>query len=221
MACRESRPRSVNSQLALTQMKRALLFLSLAASLYAQDFDDLNEGVTLSAAPEYGAESFLFSWFGKGGRTYFIETTDDLAAEPWSSFPERISGSEQIAQLGVAIDVPRRFYRLRYVEALSYIGSSYCDLDHDGLGDEEEVLYGSPVTNPFRNLDSDNNDLPDDWEQRRLGSLGNDPDPVFPVTAARRTTRLGVLIGYTAATLPTARRFSPSPVPIPITISYI
>lgn len=158
-------------------MKHAIFSVLLSSSLLAQVYTEENEGSKLAKYEGGGESDYVFSWYARAGRTYFVETTDDLASGVWSCLPERVFGKEAAEQFGVTIDVPSRFYRLRYVEGLSYIGKSQCDLDHDGVSDDNERTAG---THPLRNLDSDANDLPDDWEQYNFGIIGNDPDSLHP-----------------------------------------
>ena len=54
----------------------ALASLLLTAAAVAQTSTDPNEGALLTPGPAAGA--YTFSWWGRAGRTYFLQQSDDL-----------------------------------------------------------------------------------------------------------------------------------------------
>ena len=76
-------------------MKPALTALALAAlahSAFAQSAADPNEGLALQVVPAMPG-GFSIHFFGKGGRTYFLQRSTDLTA-PWEYFPIIETGAD-------------------------------------------------------------------------------------------------------------------------------
>lgn len=129
-------------------MKRIFLicFLALAGLVHAQGPNDPNEGSTITTGSAAGA--FLYSWFGHGGRTYFIEQCDDLATGTWNYIPIIESGSDQVISWGFTSSAPKCFLRLIYTD-IPTSDPLNADFDGDGISNINELLQGSDPFNYY------------------------------------------------------------------------
>lgn len=160
-------------------MNRKLLLPVMAAAgvigagfLFAQTADDENEGSTLER--DEPNEIWRFKWWGKTGRTYFIQHSEDLML--WNWVPVVESGNDAVKEWGFTSTSDKFFLRLRYTDTPSNDPEND-DFDLDGVANLAEVMQGS---NPFSWEDTDNDGLPDDWEIHHFGNLDyngtHDPD---------------------------------------------
>lgn len=139
-------------------MKRLSYFLAAAFAMShvsAQTALDLNEGSILYYDPVY--EDFDFSWFGKDGRTYFVQTSTTLT--DWIYVPNIIeSGEDAVLNYGFyySFPAPHKGFFLR----LAYTDAPWSeDFDGDGYDNEFELDLG---TDPLDATDDDSNGIPDD-----------------------------------------------------------
>ncbi|MEY4484142.1 MAG: hypothetical protein RL693_1594 [Verrucomicrobiota bacterium] len=127
-------------------MKVSILTLSVVLALVslapAQTANDLNEGVTI--ASNGTPDAFTFSWWGRYGRTYFIQQSDDLIN--WNQVPVIESGWDDVIQWGFSSTAPRSFFRLSYSDA-SVVDPLVADFDNDGISNQDEVFIHH--TNPL------------------------------------------------------------------------
>ena len=152
-------------------LRQLLLFLLAFACLgplaHAQTSTDPNEGSQLSQNATTGV--YTFSWWGRAGRTYFIQQSDDL--QTWTYLPVIESGAEQVIQWGFTSTQPRFFVRLEYAD-IPTDDPFDADFDGDGASNWNELLQG---TDPLvANLDG--NGLPSDWEAFYGIAPGTDPN---------------------------------------------
>lgn len=146
---------------------RAVLFVLVYAALTlharAQTAADLNEGLTVTAGAQAG--DFTLSWWGKAGRTYFIQQSFDLFT--WNYVPVVESGADDVCGMNFSCSDPRQFWRLRYTDQ-SYTGTAAdADFDGDGLTNQQEAELG---TDPF-SADTDGDGISDADEV----ALASDP----------------------------------------------
>lgn len=120
--------------------------------------------VTLSSV---GNDSWLLTWSGVTGRTYFIQHSDDLVK--WKYFPTIQSGTGSNLTWSFETSASRIFVRLRYTDRETW-DPYYDDFDGDGLSNWDEVAYYN--TDPF-NPDSDGDGLSDGDE---VWYYGSDPN---------------------------------------------
>lgn len=129
-------------------MKRFAVFIGMLSAFmpfsFAQTATDPNEGGRLTRDASTGA--FTVSWWGRAGRTYTIQHSEDLAH--WYYVPIIEVGSDQIIEWGFTSTADRMFLRLKYTD--------------------------SPEGDPF-NVDIDGNGLPDNWELDYFGAFAQDP----------------------------------------------
>ena len=154
-------------------MKLRLFFLSFLAfaclhtTAQAQTNTDPNEGSQLSQNPTTGA--YTFSWWGRSGRTYFLEQSDDLLT--WTYLPVIESGSDQVIQWNFTSSAPQFFIRLEYTD-IPTADPFNDDFDDDGVSNYDELLQD---TDPLSaNLDT--NGLPLGWEKFYGIPFGTDPN---------------------------------------------
>ena len=97
-------------------MKRFLwlfLLIVLFGDADAQAATDWNESPQLTSGSD---SSFSFSWWGRSGRTYFIQQSSSLAAD-WNDLPIIVSGSGALINYSFASSAPNLFLRLRYTDS--------------------------------------------------------------------------------------------------------
>lgn len=127
--------------------------LAQATFLHAQQPDDVNEG---SRIIHSGPSLYQLSWWGRSGKQYLIQQSDDLVN--WSYFPIGIFGQNGIASLNLQTNALSGYFRLEIADFAS-IGFSpnANDFDGDGIPNWLEVAMG---TNPFV-ADTDGDGVPD------------------------------------------------------------
>ncbi len=140
-----------------------LIAATLVPLVEAQTPDDPNEGSRL----EWDAANSIwrFKWWGRPGRTYFIQHSDDLHTWVWLPLVE--PGNNAVREWGFTSTGNKFFLRLMYSD-LASSDPENDDFDGDGVSNLAEVMQG---TSPLRTADSDSDGLPDDWET----TMGLDP----------------------------------------------
>jgi hypothetical protein len=139
----------------------------------AQTADDPNEGSRLEWD---GTNSiYRFSWWGRLGRTYFIQQSEDLVSG-FTYIPIIEAGDDSIKEWGFTSTGDKFFLRLKYSD-ISSSDPWNADFDQDGVSNGEELLLGM---DPLASADSDGDRLPDWWELDSFGNLAEtglgDPD---------------------------------------------
>ena len=139
----------------------------------AQEASELNEGSKLEW--DGSNEIWRFKWWGKAGRTYFIQHSENLL-ESWQWVPVIESGDDSVKEWGFTTSGDRFFTRLKSSD-IPTTNAEWADFDGDGVSNLDELQQG---TDPFSAADQDGNGLPDDWETKYFGSTGQsasaDPD---------------------------------------------
>ena len=118
----------------------ALLWLGMPVS--AQTASQPNEGSRVTYDSTNNV--FTLSWWGRSGKSYFIQHTDDFVT--WGYYPVIIVGQDAVASMNFQTNAPRYFLRLE-IEADPF----NTDSDGDGIPDGWEVLHG---LNPHFALDA-------------------------------------------------------------------
>lgn len=147
-----------------------------AGFLFAQTAEEPNEGSKLEF--DTTNQIWRFKWWGKAGRTYFVQHSEDLVL--WNWVPVVESGNDSVKEWGLTTTSDKFFMRLRHTDVPT-TDPENDDFDSDGVPNLAEVMQG---TNPFGWEDTDDNGqgdgLPDDWEIHHFGNLDydgtNDPD---------------------------------------------
>ena len=143
-----------------------LVIFCFAPAGRAQMGIDPNEGLRIQAGSS--PELFAVKWFGKSGRTYFVQTSETLLPGSWVYLPVIESGAGAVSQWGYENTAHRSFVRLVYTDA-AYSGPvGAADFDSDGLTNNQEL--GTTMTDPLEG-DVDGDGLNDGQEI----ALGTDP----------------------------------------------
>lgn len=147
---------------------RHFLFIGMAmgamtALSQAQTATDLNEGTRVAVDASTGAQ--LFSWWGKTGRTYFIQQSYDLVN--WTYVPHVEIGSGALSGMNFTCTDSRQFWRLRYTDvSTGGATAGAADSDGDGLSNDDELnIYHTDPLKP----DSDGDGI-SDADEVALGS---------------------------------------------------
>ena len=150
-----------------------LAALGPAAQLIAQSPGLPNEGSQLEH--DVANQIWRFKWWGKSGRTYFIQHTDDLN-RGWQWLPLVEAGNGSVREWGFNSSGDRFFLRLKYSD-IPTANPSLADFDGDRISNLDEVTQG---TDPCSAVDQDSNGLSDHWEVLHFGIGGqiaaDDPD---------------------------------------------
>jgi hypothetical protein len=141
-----------------------VMMIVLVTAAFGQTASDLNEGFRVVKQPGGGA--YTLQWWGKQGRSYFLEQSPDLVN--WTYAPVVFGGAAQVSGLGLNTTAERLFWRLRHTDAQNGGNAQLADFDSDGVSNLDEVTTGQ---NPFGNTDGDSNGLPDDWEEFNEGKF--------------------------------------------------
>ena len=136
----------------------AIHLLSLGSAAIAQTAADPNEGARLTLD---GTNTFTFKWYGRLGRTYFIQTSLDLIS--WTYLPQIRPGANLVIPYGLSSTGDRFYLRLRYpYPDIPTDDPANSDFDSDGVGNADEL---SRSLDPLSYVNSDGDGLPDDWER--------------------------------------------------------
>ena len=138
---------------------------SVLASAAAQTESDPNEGTKLTRK---GSGSWTFSWWGRAGRSYFIQQSHDLSL--WEYKPIIKSGTGEIIEWAFTSSVDRTFLRIRHSD-IPTSDPFLADFDGDAVNNYDELFAG---TDPLHFNDQDGDGLSD----------ATDPNPAIPNPAA-------------------------------------
>ncbi len=141
--------------------KPILVILGLAWALSNTGGAPQPLAVEKSTAPEGGFNLF---WPGLPGRTYFLQTSEDL--EDWLYLEAIYAGTNGIIDEWVNSNNPSLFFRLRFTD-LPSADPEGDDFDGDGLSNAAELAAG---TDPF-NPDTDGDGLNDLEDPQKLVPL--------------------------------------------------
>ncbi|MCX6856555.1 MAG: hypothetical protein NTV80_16810 [Verrucomicrobia bacterium] len=137
----------------------AFCALAMLGTAFSQTSDEMNEGLIL--VPSSTSGSYTLKWYGKPGRTYFVQTSEALTPGTWSYASVIEVGVGGVLQWGLATTTTQRlFVRLAYTETTFTGAAGAADFDGDGLSNSAELAaHLDPM-----NADSDGDGMPDGWE---------------------------------------------------------
>jgi len=147
-----------------------LASLALVVLGHAQGFADPNEGTILTRASD---GTCTLSWWGRAGKSYFIQQSNDLIR--WKYLPVIEPGSDGVVETAFTSSAPRLFLRLLSADVPTD-NPLTADFDADGLNNQAEVQCG---TDPFANdagLDFDSDGLTNAeeyWLGTKLGEAAS------------------------------------------------
>ena len=127
-------------------MKKALFALVFSAQslVIGQTAFDLNLGAKLTTDSSTVPPTYSFSWWGKSGHHYFVETSTDLLS-PWTMLSGyNPSGNDEILAIQFVSHAPRIFFRAIQFDPFDTTG--FADSDTDGLPDKWEQFYFGDLT---------------------------------------------------------------------------
>lgn len=149
-------------------MKRLILIawmgLAGAGLLLAQSEADPNEGARMWM--DYANQTAWLDWWGKSGRTYFVQHTADISTL-WIWADKVESGQGALKQWGYTNSLDRLFARLKFSD-IPTTNPDLADFDGDEVGNKAELLQQS---DPLTWADTDGDGLPDDWEKFYFNNL--------------------------------------------------
>ena len=148
-----------------------LIVFALVSSLPSQTSTDPNEGLIFTHDASDG--HFTLSWWGRSGKTYYVQHSSDLIAWEWVLDPSAVtSGADDILQMSLQTNAKSGFFRLVITDdnalpAAWLAGHGLTpgasgsgpndDPDGDGLTNYQEFFLG---TNP-NNADTDGDGFSD------------------------------------------------------------
>lgn len=114
-----------------------------SAMMHAQTAGSPGEGLKAETGSNPG--TVAVSWWGKPGRTYFVQSNTTLEEPGWSFLPVVIGGAGGVTGYNFDASGERLFVRLLYTDQ-SYSGSNAADADFDGDGLSNLVEVTQQVT---------------------------------------------------------------------------
>ena len=131
-------------------MNARLLLLALwisGGSVMAQTAGSPGEG--LCAVPGSTAGTMQICWWGKTGRTYFLQTNATLNRDAWSYTPVLESGGNAVLSYSMPSTAQRMFVRLVYTDLPTGGNAATADFDQDGVPNGMEVDVNGTHSDPF------------------------------------------------------------------------
>lgn len=108
------------------------LVLMPKTQILAQTAADPNEGSRLNY--DSTNEIWRFKWWGRSGKSYFIQHSEDLMS--WEYLPLMETGADDVLEWGFTSTGDRFFLRLKI-----YNDPFGTDSDGDGMSDAYEILH--------------------------------------------------------------------------------
>ena len=126
---------------------RMLAVVLITGGAFGQSASDLGEGLRAELTSTAGVTAI--KWWGKAGRTYFVQSSATLLPDSWQYMPVVDSGAEAISSWNLQTSAERMFVRLVYTDQLYSGSASLADFDGDGLTNAQEVAANGPHSDPF------------------------------------------------------------------------
>jgi hypothetical protein len=152
--------------------------LLLVVGVQAQTASDPNEGLNIALDSTSGA--FNLSWWGRAGRTYFIQHSDDLLT--WSYFPVIESGGDSIISWGFSSAANQFFLRLKGSD-LPTSDPANTDFAGDGMTAMWKLLVGFDPLVWVDPLGDANGDGINNYTEFLNNTNALKPAPVLTLTA--------------------------------------
>ena len=152
----------MNYRLALMGLLSVVLLMASRDAL-AQTANDPNEGSRLIY--DNTNAIYRFSWWGRSGKTYFIQSSEDLSL--WTYRPFIEPGTNHLKEWGVTSTGSKLFLRLQISDQTA-ADPNAADFDGDGVSNNAELLGG---TDPLRVADANNDGMPDEWDAYTLSNF--------------------------------------------------
>jgi hypothetical protein len=133
----------------------------MVSAASGQTADDPGEGLRIETTGTANVRAV--KWWGRTGRTYFVQSNPTLNPNTWSYMPVVESGSSAVHSWNLSTTGQRMFVRLVYTDQLYSGSASLADFDGDGLTNAQEVASSGPRSNPL-NSDTDDDGFSDSVE---------------------------------------------------------
>lgn len=130
----------------------SLMMLVMAMAAFGQTASDLGEGLRAELTSTSGVTAI--KWWGKPGRTYFVQSSETLLPDSWQYMPVVEAGTYAVHTWNLQTSASKMFVRLVYTDQLYAGTAGDADFDGDGLSNAQEVAVDGPGTDPL-NADSD------------------------------------------------------------------
>jgi len=119
----------------------------MVSSASGQTADDPGEGLRIETTGTSNVRAV--KWWGRTGRTYFVQSNPTLNPNTWSYMPVVESGTSAVHSWNLSTTGQRMFVRLVYTDQLFSGSASLADFDGDGLTNAQEVASSGPRSNPL------------------------------------------------------------------------
>jgi hypothetical protein len=140
-------------------MMLAIVLMTCAA--LGQTASDLGEGLRAELTGTPGVTAI--KWWGKAGRTYFVQSSETLLPDSWQYMPVVEAGNEAVCTWNLQTSASKMFVRLVYTDQAFSGGAADADFDGDGLSNLLETAAVGPRSNPLA-ADTDGDGFSDSVE---------------------------------------------------------
>ena len=124
-----------------------LAIVMMVSGAFGQTAADLGEGLRVELTATTGV--MAVKWWGKAGRTYFVQSSETLLPDSWQYMPVVEAGADAVSTWNLQTSASKMFVRLVYTDAAFTGGAGAADFDGDGLSNAAELAMTGPRTNPF------------------------------------------------------------------------
>ncbi|MBL9185093.1 MAG: hypothetical protein JNN17_23300 [Verrucomicrobiaceae bacterium] len=141
-----------------------LMMLVMVSAAFGQTASDLGEGLRAELTNTPGVTAI--KWWGKAGRTYFVQSSETLLPDSWQYMPVVEAGADAVCTWNLQTSASKMFVRLVFTDQAFSGSAADADFDGDGLTNGQEVAVGGPGTDPV-GTDTDGDGAPDGAEYRQ------------------------------------------------------
>jgi hypothetical protein len=124
-----------------------LALVMMSGGTFGQTASDPSEGLRAELTGTTGVTAI--KWWGKTGRTYFLQSSETLLPGSWLYMPVVEVGSGSVRSWNLQTNAERMFVRLVYTDQANGGNASTADFDGDGISNADEVAVGGPGTDPL------------------------------------------------------------------------
>lgn len=145
----------------------SLAAMSVASAQFVAYPDEMLK-INIGSAPD----TLELSWQGHAGRAYFLKYTPALETGLWTYLPVVEKGADALLSYGAsALAAGNRFFARTVVVPSTTAYPKNEDSDGDKISNMDEIQGG---LDPAASVDSDTDNMPDDWEKFHFGDLARD-----------------------------------------------